>query len=268
MRKLRHLRAGVAISLALSLCAAVWSVQTISLSPLGISPRSLEMATATTHVLIDTPTSAVIDLRQDTYSVDGLKNRTVLLGNVIASSSVQAKIARRAHVPVDVLRIQPPVTAQQSAPPMDSENARNTSDILKSMDQYRVDIKANPTVPMIDLYAQAPTAESAAALANASADELKAYLTALATTQGTPPRSQIHIIQLGRATGVVINEGVRWQVAILAFLLTLAISCATVTLLTRIRAGWRQEALSEHASASAADGQELLSRPHRAAPGA
>src|SRR3954467_2188780 len=195
MRSLWHLKAGVALSLALALFAGVWSVQKISLSSPHLTPRSLEMATAATHVLVDTPTSALIDLRQDTYSVEGLKNRTVLLGNVIASSSVQDRIARRAHVPAELLRIQAPLTAEQSSPPVDSENARHTSDILKSTDQFRVDIKSNPTVPMIDLYAQAPTAESAAALANASVDELKAYLASLAASQRTPPRSQIRIVQ-------------------------------------------------------------------------
>jgi hypothetical protein len=206
------------------------------------------MATAVTHVLVDTPTSAMIDLRQDTYSVDGLKNRAVLLGNVIASSSVQAKIARRAHVPDELLRIQAPLTSQQASAPVDSENQRHTSDIFKSNNQYRVDIKVNPTVPMIDIYAQTPTAESAAALANASVDELKAYLAALAASQRTPPKDQIRPVQLGRATGVVINKGVKWQAAILAFLLTLGISCATVIFLARVRAGWREAALAERAS--------------------
>jgi hypothetical protein len=245
LRTLWRLKAGVVVSLALSLFATVWSVEKISLSPPGLTPRSLEMATASTHVLVDTPTSQLIDLRQDTYSVDGLKNRAVLLGNVISSGSVQAKIAQRAHVPVELLRIQAPLTSAQPSPPVDSENARHTTDILKSTDQYRVQIKANPTVPMLDLYAQAPTAKSAAALANASVDELKAYLKALAATQNTPPKDQIRPIQLGRATGVVINRGVQWQAAFLTFLLTLGISCATVIFLARVRAGWRGASLAE-----------------------
>jgi hypothetical protein len=245
LRKLWHLKVGVAVSVAVALLAAVWTVEKISLVPPGLEPRSLEMATATTHVLVDTPSSQLIDLRQDTYSVDGLKNRAVLLGNVISSSQVQAKIARRAHVPAEVLRIQAPLTSAQPAPPVDSQNTRHTTDILKSTDQYRVDIKVNPTVPMIDIYAQTPNAESAAALANAAVDELKTYVTSVAATQQTPAKDQIHLIQLGRATGVVINGSVKWQAAFLMFLLTLAISCATVIFLGRLRAGWRQAAMSE-----------------------
>jgi hypothetical protein len=245
LRKLYHLKLGVAISLALALFAGVWSVEKISLTPPGLTPRSLEMATASTHVLVDTPSSGMVDLRQDTYSFDGLTTRAVVLANVIASSQLQARIAQRAHVPVGRLRIQAPLTSQQPAPPVDSENARHTSDILKSTDQYRIDLKSNPTVPMLDIYAQTPTAESAAALANAAVDELNAYLAAVVTRQNTPLKDQIRPVQLGRATSVVINHGVRWQAAFLAFLLTFAISCATVTFVARVRAGWRQAALSE-----------------------
>jgi hypothetical protein len=98
---------------------------------------------------------------------------------------------------------------------------------------------------MLDVYAQTPTAESAAALANAAVDELKAYQAALAARQNTPLKYQIRLDQLGRATGVVINSGVEWQVAFLAFVLTLGVSCATLTFLERVRAGWRHAALSE-----------------------
>lgn len=235
----------MALSIALSVLAALWSVQKISLTPPGLEPRSLEMATAATHVVIDTRTSQLLDLRQDTYSVEGLRNRAVLLGNVIASSDVERRIALRAHVPVEALRIQAPLTAQQPAPPVDSQNARHTSDIVRSNDQYRLNIDANATVPMLDIYAQAPTAASAAALANAAVDELRTYLTGLAAAQRTPQKDQIRLVQLGRATGVVINHGVRWQVALLAFLLTLGASSATLVFGARVHAGWRVEALSE-----------------------
>src|SRR4051812_4579765 len=112
VHSLWHLKLGVAVSLALALIAAVWSVEKISVSPVSLTPRSLEMATAATHVIVDTPTSTLVDLRQDAYSVEGLKNRAVLLGNVIASSNVQEKIAARAGVPVEVLRIQAPLTRE------------------------------------------------------------------------------------------------------------------------------------------------------------
>ena len=235
MRQLWRLKLGTGLSLILALLAAVWS----------ISQSGLEMATAHTEVLVDTPDSIMTNLRENSYSIDGLVNRAVVLGNVIASTPVEARIAQRSNVPAALLRIQAPITPRVASLPLDSQNSRSITDILKSNEQYRIAITANPTVPMLDIYAQTPTAQSAAALANAAVDELKAYLAGLASSQATPANDQIRIEQLGRATGMVINPGVKYQAALLVFILTFLLGCATTIFVTRIRAGWRVEGLSE-----------------------
>ena len=246
MRQLWRMKLGVVLSLVLALLAAIWSVEKISLTPPGLSLRSgLEMATAHTEVLVDTPQSIMTNLRENSYSIDGLVNRAVVLGNVIASTPVEARIAQRANVPAALLRIQAPITVHVASLPLDSQDARSITDILKSNEQYRIAIDANPTVPMLDIYAQTPTAKSAAALANAAVDELKAYLAGLATSQATPATDQVRIEQLGRATGLVINPGVKYQLALLVFVLTFLLACATTIFISRIRAGWQLEALSD-----------------------
>jgi hypothetical protein len=249
MRKLWHLRAGVAVSLALAVVASVWSLAQISLLPPGLTPRKLEMATASTHVVVDTPKSALLDLRQSTYSFEGLRNRAVLLGNVMASASVRADIARRAHVPVELIQVAAPRTPEQPRAVVGSADDHHTTDILKSNDQYRLSIQANPTVPVLDIYAQTPTAKSAADLANAAVDELRGYLGGLASSEKTPAGDQIRLVQLGRAKGAVINPRTEWQVAFLAFLVTFGVCCATVLFLARLRAGWKLATLSEQTTA-------------------
>jgi hypothetical protein len=234
LRRLWHLKLGVIVSLIAAAAAAFW-----------LTPRSLEMATASTHVVVDTPTSTLVDLRQDTYSLDALRNRAVLLGNVIAGSRVRQNIARRLDLPVEKLRVQAPLTREQAAPPVDSENARHTSDILKSTDEYRLKVQANLTVPMLDIYAQSPTAESATLLVNAAVQELRAYLADLAAAENTPAKEQIRLIQLGRGRGVVINEGINWQVSLLVFMLAFGVCAATVVFIDRVRTGWRTASLSE-----------------------
>ena len=57
------------------LIVAVWSVAKISLLPPRLTPRALEMATATTHVVVDTPKSTVLDLRQNTDDLQALTER-------------------------------------------------------------------------------------------------------------------------------------------------------------------------------------------------
>lgn len=250
IRKLWHLKLGVLISLAVALLAALWSIDKISVFPPHLTPRALDMATATTHVVVDTPDSIMIDLRQDTYSLQELTNRAIVLGNVAVSPTIEAKIAAEAGVPPELLRIQAPSTPQESALPVNAQNQRKITDIIKSNDQYRVDLNVDPEVPMLDVYAQTPTARSAAALANAVVDQLHDYLGGLATTQDTPVKDRVRLVQLGRATGAVINSGVKYQMAALAFILTFLGACATVTFVARVRSGWRLAALSERAAAA------------------
>lgn len=249
MRKLWHLRAGVAASLALAVLASVWSLDKISLFPPHLTPRKLEMATASTHVVVDTPKSALLDLRQSTYSFEGLRNRAVLLGNVMASATVRADIARRAHVPVELIQVAAPRTPEQPRAVVGSADDHHTTDIAKSNDQYRLSIQANPTVPVLDIYAQTPTAKTAADMANAAVDELRRYLGSLAFSERTPRGDQIRLMQLGRAKGTVINPRTEWQVAFLAFLVTFGVCCATVLFLARLRDGWKIATLSEQTTA-------------------
>lgn len=242
LRELWRLRIGVVVSVMFALVAALWSVDRISVLPPKLEPRSLQMATASTHVLVDTPRSAVLDLRQDTYMLENLTNRTVLLGNVIANGPVRAYIGRRVHVPPGSLKIAVPLTPDQPRARVGPDNERHTTDLLKSTDQYRINIEANPTVPVMDIYAQAPSAEAAATLANSAVDGLRAYLASLARTEETPVASQIRLVQLGRAKGAVINDGVNVQVALLVFLLALVASLTTVVFASRVREGWRLSA--------------------------
>jgi hypothetical protein len=245
LRSLWHLKLWLLGCTAVAVLAAIWSVAIITISPLALTPRKMQMASATTHVLVDSRSSMLIDLRENTYNLEGLRNRTVLLGNVVAGSEVRARIAQRVGISVDALRVQPPLTPEMTTRPPDSQNPQKMSDILKSMDQYRLNLQANPSVPMLDISAQAPTAETAAALANAAVEELKRYLQQLAATQRTPDQLQIRLLPLGRAHGVVINKGADREVALLVFMLTLGIGCATVIFFSRLRAGWRQAKLFE-----------------------
>jgi hypothetical protein len=244
LRMLWQMRSWVAVCLVLAVLAAVWSVAKISVLPPGLASRSLELATANTQLVVDTPHSTLVDIRQDTYGLDALTNRAVLLGNVMASLPVREEIARRANVPFDALQVVPPLTPKQPRALAEAGNERHTSDILKLNDEYRLVIQGNPTVPFLQIYAQAPTAESAATLANASVDSLREHLADLAGTAKTPGSEQIKIVQLGRAQGAVINNGIQWRVAFLAFWVTFAALCATAIFLRRVREGWRLESLA------------------------
>lgn len=243
LEELWRLRSGVAVCLGIAILAALAISYGVSVAPPGLHPRSLQIATASTEVLVDTPRSAVLDLRQDLSDIESLTNRTVLLGNVMASEPVLSYIGRRAGVAAGAIRASTPRTPNSPRPFAAPGQERRTSDLLRSTDQYRLDIEANPTVPVLRIYAQASTARGAEELANASVDGLRDYLDRQARTQRVAPGEQVRLQQLGRASGAVINGGVRLQAMFLTFLLVFAASAAAAVFMARVRRGFRLAAM-------------------------
>jgi len=239
LRELWQLRIGLVVSVLLAFLAALWSVGQVGLFPPSVKPRQLEMAGASTRALVDTPKSTVLDLSTGTSDLYAITNRALLVGNIMASAPVREYIARRAHVPADVLRVASPVTPDFPRP-LAVNGKPHSSDLLKSPDQYRLSIQTNPTVPVLDIYAEAPTAAAAQQLANGAVDGMKDYLRDLGVTQHVPAEQQVHLEQLGSAKGGVINHGVSVKVAMLSFLLVFAVSSATTLYLARVQRGWAE----------------------------
>jgi hypothetical protein len=242
LRELWRLRWGVVVATLVGLVGALWSVNEISLAPPELTPRSVETAAASTRVLVDTPRSMVLDLRQGTYDFDAMRNRALLIGNVMASRTVREHIAREVGVPADALQVTPPRTPEAPRPRAEVGQEKRATDILKSNDEYRLDIQTNATVPILDVYAQAPTARSAEELANAAVAGTRLYVDQAALSEGTGRGQRVELRQLGAAHGKVLNSGVSVQVGVLAFILFFAVSCAAVMALARIRRGWRMAA--------------------------
>jgi hypothetical protein len=247
LRELWQHRLGLTASVLLACLAALWSVGKVTVFPPGVKPRVLQMGAASTRALVDAPKSAVIDLTVNTTSLQGMTNRGVLVGNMIGSAPVRAYVARRAHVPVELLQVATPVTPDFPRP-LATSGKRSTKDILKSPNQYRLSVQANPTVPILDIYAQAPTANAARALANAAVQGMSDYLHDLANAQHIAVAQRVHIQQLGQAEGGVINPNVSVKLAILSFLLVFTASGAMVLAADRVRRGWQLETV-KHKSA-------------------
>lgn len=239
---LGQMRRGVAVAFVFALLVTIWSLYDIRLSPPSLQARTMTMATATTQLLVDTPKSTMLDLSQDTYDFTSLRNRAILLGSLVASSPVRDDIGRRVGLPGGVIEVAAPRTPEQPRAVVGAGADKKTTDIFKSNKQYRLSIQADPTVPVLDIYAESPRADLSAALANATVDSLKSYLNGVARHDGTPPREQASLRQLGRATGAVINGGISKQAGLLVFLLSFAAGCGAAAFLTKVRKEWRSAA--------------------------
>jgi hypothetical protein len=242
LRELWSDRIGFAACVFLACLAALWSIGKISLFPPGVKPRVVQIASASTRAVVDSPTSAVLDLDVATTNIQGMTNRGVLVGNMISSEPVRRYVARRAHVDPKLLQVASPVTPDFPRP-LATSGKRSTTDIAKSPNEYRLSIQANPTVPILDIYAEAPTVAAAKALADGAVAGMTDYLSDLADQQSIPASRRVHLEQLGKAQGGIIDPGVRVKLAIVSFLFVFAASALSVLALARVRRGWRVESL-------------------------
>jgi hypothetical protein len=244
LRELWDHRLGLAVSIAIAVFVGAWSVARISLFPPGLESRHLETSAASTRVLVDAPKSLVLDLTVQSIDIEAITNRSLMVGNLISSAPVREAIARRVGVSADRLEVTAPLTREWPRPIQQAGTKRSTSDILKSPDQYRINVRANPTVPVLEISTTAPTAEAAARLANGAVLGTEDYLNSVAAREAISGAKRIKLEQLGQAKGEVINEGVSAKVAVLSFLIALTLSCFTVLLIARIRRGWAAQAQS------------------------
>lgn len=221
--------------LVVATAAALLATHSVSLAPLKIAPRATSMATASTQVLVDTPRSSILDLRQDLFDMTSLANRSLLIGNVMASPPVLAYIGRRAGVSGESIRVVTPRTPNSPRPLLPPGRQAGSRDLLRSGVEHRLSIEADPTVPVLRIYAQAPTPQGAAALANASVEGLGDYLAQVGRIENVAWEDQVRLHQLGRAEGTVINSGFPRDVAGLVFVTAFATTAGALALLRRRR---------------------------------
>lgn len=250
LHALWHTRKVLVASLLIGLAAAVLS--TYRVSPAGLHPRAISMATASTQVMVDNPYSIVFDLNQGSYQLQQMAQSATFLGNVMVSLSVQEDVARRIGIRVSQLQTTAPATPllPQAIP---TPQNRKTTDILASNNQYRISVQANPTVPILTIYTEASSVATAKALANAAVDSLRDYLSTAG--HGVPAKERVNIDQLGRAQGGAVTGGLRQEVPALAFVFAFVLSSALGMWIIRISTGW-QIAAGEagRAAVQAADG--------------
>lgn len=244
LRELWGHRLGLMLSLAIALFAGFWSVTRVSVLPPRVESRHLEIASASTRVLVDMPRSMVLDLSEQVTDIESLTNRALLVGNLIGSAPVRESIARRVGIPAARIQVAAPLTREWPRAMQQAGTKRSTSDILRSPDEYRINVRANPTVPVLEISTVAPTAQAAARLANGAVLGTEDYLRGVAARESVTPVRQTKLEQLGRAQGGVINQGVSIKVALLSFLLTFTVSCIGVLAMARIRRGWAAQAVA------------------------
>lgn len=226
----------VALGAVIAAIAALCSAFTISLFPPKLTPRTNTFATASTQILVDTPNSAFANLEEE---VEPLNTRAAVFSRFLASPLAITLIARESGLPANAIEGQGPY--EQNLPVFEQEPTaeKRSSQIIGERALYRLRFENNPDLPIVTVFAQAPTADEAHKLADAAPEALSSYISRIQESQKTPAKRRVIVHQLGDATGGVVNGGANAQIAALVFFVVLVLWCLLLIPAHTIARGWR-----------------------------
>lgn len=225
-----------AIGILVATAAAIVTVYSVSLFPPKLTSRTNEFATASTQILVDTPNSSFANLQEE---VDPLNYRAGVFARFLASPEAITLIAREAGLPADAIEAQPPYEQGQPLFAVEPTAEKRSSQIIGERALYRLRFENNPNMPLISVYAQAPTDEAARRLADAAPEALQSYVTGIQESQKTPPKRRVTLRQLGDAKGATVNAGANLQIALLVFFVVLVLWSLLLIPAHTIMRGWR-----------------------------
>jgi O-antigen ligase len=225
-------------ALLVGLCGLVAGLAA-TLVQVGSDPASLRVGAAAAHVFVDSQAPSVVRRRAAPQEFEALTKRAELLARVMVSPPVVARAARRMGVPADRVAALGRDTGSLPHALTEPDSEERAWDIVRSRAPYRLEIHARPTGPLLDVYAQAPSADAAERLAEAAVGALDDHLRELGREQRADPAAATRLRLLGPARGAVVNSGVPAAVAVLTFVVAFVTTCCVLLgafALTRRRA--------------------------------
>lgn len=236
LKTLWHRRRLLALGAAIAAVVAMLSIYQVGIFPPSLTSRTNVFATASTQLLVDTHDSAFADFTND---IDPLNTRAGVFARFLASPVAIALIAEEAKLPASAIEAQGPfelnVPDVQQAPTAE----RRSSQILGERALYRLRFENNTALPIVTVFAQAPSRDEAVRLAGAVPTALRDYIDQIQEQQHTPEEQRVVIRRLGGAPGGVVNEGVNLQIATLVFIVVLGVWCMLLIPAQTIARGWR-----------------------------
>ena len=189
-------------------------------------PRS-----SSTPPIPPSPISPTTSIRSNT--------RASVFARFLASPVAIGLIAREAKLPADAIEGQGPY--EQNLPLFEQEPTaeQRSSQIVGERALYRLRFENNPDLPIISVFAQAPTQDEAVRLATAVPAALSTYIERIQAQQQTPAGRRVDIRELGNATGGVVNGGANAQIAALVFIVVMVGWCMLLIPAHTIARGWR-----------------------------
>jgi hypothetical protein len=227
----------VALGAVIAFVAAILSVYSVGIFPPSLSSRTNVFATASTQLLVDAPDSAFADLEND---LTPLETRASVFARFLASPVALQLIAKEAQVPLGAIEAQGPYDINLPVIQQEPTAEKRSSQIIGEGALYRLRFENNPVLPVVSVFAQAPSEAEAIDLANAAPRALRTYINGIQEQQNTPESRRVVIRKLGNATGGVVNAGANLQIGLLVFIVVFGAWCMLLIPAQTIARGWRE----------------------------
>lgn len=237
IRRLMRHKVLLAVGLAIAVAATM----------LALKPRTLHHSTATTQALVDAPASALADIQQPVVPLQTLAST---LANFAPSTTVLNLIGKYAGVPGDQLYAQGPLEQNVPRTVQEPTALKRNVQIAGETMPYRLEFNADPNLPEIGIYAQAPTTAQAVKLANGAVAGLTQYIMNLETAGKVVGSRRVVIRQLGQATGSVDSPSASKTIAAMAFVGVFVLWCVLILVGERFNKAWRDTAEAEPSNGS------------------
>lgn len=212
----RLLAAVIVISTLVGVCAVYLNG--------GADASSLQIAAATTHVLVDRQDQALVGRRYTADDYEAAAWRAELLSQVMASKPVLTRIAREMGLPDGSVGGFARTTAAVPHALTEPDLEERAAQIAESKLHYRIEVQARPSDPVIDIYSQAPSTDAAERLGTAAIDGLRGYLRDLAAQPGVAKSESIRLEALGDPHGDVINSHVPPAIDFMTFMVAFGLT--------------------------------------------
>jgi len=188
--------------------------------------KSSVYAAATTQMVVDAPRSALGDIQS---SLEPFTARAGVFALLMTSPQALNAIGHAAGIPGTQIAAEGPPQANlpqvgSSPTPIDTP--------------YKLQLNQDPTLPTVDVYAQAPTAKEAVDLANGAVTGFATYLKSLQVQGSVPTGQRVEIRQLGSAIGGVVNSSASTKMAGIVGFVVLLLWCGGILFAAKLRAAW------------------------------
>jgi capsular polysaccharide biosynthesis protein len=232
LRTLGRRKFALTIVVILAIAAALATGYKVSFNPPKLESKAVPSGQATTQILVDSPQSAIADLKQDTAP---LVTRATVFAQFMTSSTIRERISNATGIPASLITAEGPFSGpgepQNTVTPSEARGGQ----VRAQTHPYRLTFVAQEQIPLVSVYASAPTAPQAAKLANGVYTAVRGYVDEIAAADATNPEHRVTVRQLGTAGASTVTTGGSKAIMILAFLAIIIFGCLLIIAIAALR---------------------------------